>query len=98
MPKKDITPPNSLEVLNTPENQERIAKFKAQAEISDRKKEETAKIFDPVALLKRASAIHEFTHPTLGIVRFGELTLNDSAMLEKCPSPASKTAMIYFGF
>ena len=96
MPKKDITSPNSLEVLNTPENQERIARFKAQAEISDRKKEETAKIFDPVALLKRASAIHEFTHPTLGIVRFGELTLNDSAVLEKCTTPASKTAMILY--
>ena len=55
-----------------------------------------AKIFDPVALLKRASEIHEFTHPTLGIVRFGELTLNDSAFLEKCKTPAAKTAMTLY--
>jgi hypothetical protein len=46
--------------------------------------------------LKRASAIHEFNHPTLGIVRFGELTLNDSAVLEKCTTSASKTAMILY--
>ena len=82
--------------LDTPENQERIAKFKAQADAADQKKMDAAKIFDPVALLKRASEIHEFTHPTLGIVRFGELTLNDSAILEKCKTPASKTAMTLY--
>ena len=82
--------------LDTPENQKRIAKFKAQADACDQKKVDAAKIFDPVALLKRASTIHKFNHPTLGIVRFGELTLNDSAMLEKCPTPASKTAMVLY--
>ena len=82
--------------LESPENLERIAKFKAKADACDQKKVDVAKIFDPVALLKRASAIHEFTHPTLGIVRFGELVLNDSAVLEKCQSPASKTAMILY--
>jgi hypothetical protein len=96
MTQKDSFSPNSLEVLNTPENQERIAKFQAQAEACDRKKMDAVKIFDPVVLLKRASSIHEFTHPTLGVVRFGELTLNDSAVLEKCTSPASKTAMILY--
>ena len=78
MPKKDTISPNSLEGLNSPENQERLAKFKAQADAYDQKKVDAAKIFDPVALFKRASEIHEFTHPTLGVVRFGELTLNDS--------------------
>jgi hypothetical protein len=82
--------------LESPENLERIAKFKAKADAVDQKKVDAAKIFDPVALLKRASTIHEFTHPTLGIVRFGELTLNDSAVLEKCTTPASKTAMILY--
>jgi hypothetical protein len=96
MSKKGIISPNPLGVLNTPENQERIAKFQAQAEACDQKKVDAAKIFDPVALLKRASAIHEFNHPTLGMVRFGELTLNDSAVLEKCPTPAAKTAMTLY--
>jgi hypothetical protein len=96
MSKKDTISPNPLDILNTPENQERIAKFQAQAEACDQKKADAAKIFDPVALLKRASSIHEFNHPTLGIVRFGELTLNDSAVLEKCPTPASKTAMTLY--
>jgi integrase len=45
MSKKGIISPNSLDVLNTPENQERIAKYQAQAEASDKKKVDAAKIF-----------------------------------------------------
>ena len=66
------------------------------ADVESAKRATAAKVFDPVALLKRASEIHEFTHPTLGIVRFGELTLNDSAILEKCTTPAAKTAMTLY--
>ena len=96
MPKKDIISPNPLEVLNTPENQERFAKFQAKADAADQKKVDAAKVFNPVALLKRASTIHEFMHPTLGVVRFGELTLNDSEVLEKCKTPAAQTAMTLY--
>jgi hypothetical protein len=86
----------SSDRLKSPENLERIAEFEKMAAADQTKRESVAKIFDPVALLKRASEIHEFTHPTLGIVRFGELTLNDSAILEKCKSPESKTAMTLY--
>jgi hypothetical protein len=88
--------PGSSNPLDSPENVERIAKFKAQADECDQKKTDAAKIFDPVALLKRASTIHEFTHPTLGVVRFGELTLNDSEVLEKCKTFPAKTAMTLY--
>ena len=87
---------NSADRLNIPENKARIAEFEKIAAADQAKRETAAKIFDPVALLKRASEIHEFTHPTLGIVRFGELVLNDSVILEKCKTPASKTAMTLF--
>ena len=96
MSKNDKTPPNPLPTLETPENQARIAKFKAQAEEYERQKTAGVVIFDPVALLKRASEIHEFTHPTLGIVRFGELTLKDSIMLEQCKCAEAKTAMALY--
>ena len=96
MSKNDKTPPNPLPTLETPENKARIAKFKAQAEEYERQKTAGAVIFDPVALLKRASEIHQFTHPTLGIVRFGELTLKDSVNLEQCKSPEAKTAMALY--
>jgi hypothetical protein len=82
--------------LTSPENLARIAEFERKAAADLAKREVAAKIFDPVALLKRASEIHEFTHPTLGIVRFGELTLNDSIILEKCKTPAAKTAMTLY--
>jgi hypothetical protein len=84
------------ERLNSPENKVRHAEFEKMAAADDAKRSAVTKIFDPVALLKRASEIQEFTHPTLGIVRFGELTLNDSAALEKCPTPAAKTAMTLY--
>ena len=38
MSKNDKTPPNPLPTLETPENQARIAKFKAQAEEYERQK------------------------------------------------------------
>jgi hypothetical protein len=66
------------------------------AAADDAKRRVAAKVFYPVALLKRASEIHEFTHPTLGIVRFGELVLNDSVMLEKCKTAADRTAMTLY--
>jgi hypothetical protein len=88
--------PSSAQRLNTPENMARIAEFEKIAAATQAKLEVGAKIFDPVALLNRASEIHEFKHQTLGVVRFGELTLNDSAILEKCSTPASKTAMTLY--
>ena len=90
------TPTNPLSTLETPENQVLNAKYKAQADEYERKKNASVLIFDPVALLKRASEIHQFTHPTLGIVRFGELTLNDSVVLEKCKTLEAKTAMTLY--
>ena len=88
--------PSSPDRLNSPENLARISEFEKKAAAEQAKREGAAKIFDPVDLLKRASEIHEFEHPTLGIVRFGELVLNDSVILEKCKTPESKTAMTLY--
>ena len=85
-----------IDRLKSPENLARIAEFEKKAAAYQSKRESAAKIFDPVALLKRASEIHQFTHSTLGIVRFGELTLNDSVILEKCKTPDTKTAMTLY--
>ena len=87
---------SAVDRLNSPENKARHAKFERMAAADDAKHRAAAKVFDPVALLKRASEIHEFTHPTLGVVRFGELVLNDSLMLEKCKTAAAKAAMTLY--
>ena len=86
----------AVDRLKSPENIAKIAEFEKKSVADQAKREVAAKLFDPVALLKRASEIHEFTHPSLGVVRFGELTLNDSAILEKCTSPEAKTAMTLY--
>ena len=86
----------AVDRLKSPENLARIAEFEKKAAADQSKRETAAKIFDPVALLKRASEIHQFTHPTLGIVRFGELTLKDSIILERCKTPDAKTSMTLY--
>ena len=55
-----------------------------------------ATIFNPTDLMRRASEIREFLHPTLGKVRFGELTLQDSDILRQCKTDADKTAMALY--
>jgi hypothetical protein len=50
-------------------------------------------LFDPVALLQRAGQIHEARHPTLGLIRYGELVIADSEIINKCKSKADRNAM-----
>lgn len=82
--------------LDTPENRERLSRFERMAVEDEAKRAISAKIFSPTDLLKRASEIREFEHPTLGTIRFGELTLEDSEVLRKCRTDADKTAMALY--
>ena len=86
----------SSDRLKSPENLARIAEFEKKAAADQAKRGAVAKIFDPVALLKRASEIHEFTHPTLGVVRFGELKLSDSEIVSKCKTKDDRSAMAVY--
>ena len=81
---------------NSPENKERLAKLRALADKNDAEIDATAKIFDPVDLMRRAGEIQETEHPQLGKIRFGELTLEDSEVLRKCKTDADKTAMALY--
>ena len=81
---------------DTPENRERLARFERMAADDEAKRAAAAKLFDPVALMRRASEIREFEHPTLGKIRFGELTLEDSEVLRNCKTDADKTAMALY--
>jgi hypothetical protein len=91
---------NPLEVLNRPENVLRVEKFKAMAEAQEKQAAqaaaETAKLFDPVALIKRASEIHAVQHPTLGLIKFGELKLSDSETVNKCKGQEDRSAMAVY--
>jgi hypothetical protein len=91
---------NPVEVLSRPENVRRVERFKAIAEAQEKRVVEvvaaTAKLFDPVALIKRASEIHEVQHPTLGLIRFGELKLSDSETVSKCKGQEDRSAMAVY--
>jgi hypothetical protein len=52
-----------------------------------------AKVFDVKALVARTAQIKEVNHPVLGIIRFGELTLNDTFTLAECKTDKERTAM-----
>ena len=88
MDKKDI---------DSPENVALSKEFAAKIEEHDQRQAAKAKIFDPKALLERADKIHEVNHPTLGLLRFGELTLDDSRKIASaCKTDEEKTAMALF--
>ena len=83
--------------LNTPENQERIAKFQAQAGAADAKQDKInavqKRLFNPTKLTEQVNVIHEEEDPNLGVIRYGELSLHDAFTIENCKSDADKTSM-----
>jgi hypothetical protein len=84
---------NSSEAARLPENETKVAEFKRRAEAQKAKDQTAAKLFDPLALLQRAGQIHEVQHPTLGLIRFGELVIADSEIINKCKNKADRNAM-----
>ncbi len=84
---------SSAETAKLPENEAKIAEFKRLAEADDARIEEAAKLFDPVSLLRRADQIHKVQHPTLGLIRYGELVIADSEIINKCKNKADRNAM-----
>lgn len=51
------------------------------------------KLFDPAKLTVLVNTIHEENDPYLGVIRYGELSLHDAFIIEKCKSDAEKTSM-----
>ena len=84
---------NSSEAARLPENETKVAEFKRRAEAQEAKDQAAAKLFDPLALLQRAGQIHEVQHPTLGLIRYGELVIADSEIINKCKNKADRNAM-----
>ena len=84
---------NSSEAARLPENETKVAEFKRRAEAQKAKDQTAAKLFDPLALLQRAGQIHEVQHPTLGLIRYGELVIADSEIINKCKNKADRNAM-----
>jgi hypothetical protein len=73
------------------------SKWMLQAQAYDAKQAEVktvaSKLFDPVELTRQAKTIHEADEPLLGKLRFGELTLDDSFIIDRCKSDAEKSSM-----
>jgi hypothetical protein len=84
---------NSAEAAKLPDNEAKIAEYKKRADAQDARDSATAKLFDPMALLQRAGQIHEVQHPTLGLIRYGELVIADSEIINKCKNKADRNAM-----
>jgi hypothetical protein len=75
---------------------ERAAEFEAKIAEHDEAQQAKGKIFDPQALMQRAGKIHEIKHPVLGVLRYGELTFEDSFEINKCASDVEKTEMVAY--
>ena len=72
-------------------------KWEEQAEAYDLKKAKMdsvhRRLFDPVKLTENANIIHEEEDAELGLIKYGELTLNDAFIIEKCKNDQDKTSM-----
>ncbi len=72
-------------------------KYELQAEKQEAEEAEAkavaARLFNPLELMKTASTISEAEDPTLGKIRYGELTLDDSFTISKCKSDEDKSSM-----
>ena len=44
--------------------------------------------------MDRAERIHEIVHPVLGLLRYGELTFEDSFEINKCKTDVEKTETV----
>lgn len=69
--------------------------LQAQEEEVKAAKQDSAqrRLFDPVKLTENADMIHEEEDPQLGFIKYGELTLFDAFVIEKCKSDQDKTSM-----
>jgi hypothetical protein len=77
-------------------NDELAAEYEQKIEEHDQAQLAKGKIFDPYKLLERATKIHEVNHPTLGKLRYGELTFEDAFEINKCKTDAQKTETIAY--
>jgi hypothetical protein len=86
---------NSLESQQK-SNDERAAEFEAKITEHEETQRARGKIFDPKQLIQRAGKIHEIKHPVLGLLRYGELTFEDSFEINKCATDIEKTEMVAY--
>jgi hypothetical protein len=77
-------------------NDERAVEFEAKIAEHDEAQKAKGRIFDPQLLMQRAGQIHEVEHPVLGLLRFGELTFEDSFEINKCATDVEKTEMVAY--
>ena len=80
-----------------PKDFSKKTKFEEEAAAFDLKKAKTdsahRRLFDPVKLTENANIIHEDEDAELGLIKYGELSLNDAFVIEKCRNDQDKTSM-----
>ena len=75
-------------------NDEKAAEYAAELEKHEEAQAAKGRVFDPFELLARTDGIQTVDHPTLGKLKFGELTFEDAFEIEKCATDALKTETI----
>jgi hypothetical protein len=77
-------------------NDELAAEFEAKLCAHEETQNAKGRIFDPRLLIERASKVIEVQHPVLGLLRYGELTFEDSFEINKCATDIEKTEMVAY--
>ena len=83
-------------MANQKVNDERAVEFEAKLAEHDQAQKAKGRIFDPQLLMHRAGQIREVEHPLFGVLRYGELTFEDSFEINKCETDMEKTEMVAY--
>ena len=75
-------------------NDELAVEYEAKLAEHEEAQRAKGRVFDPIQLVARADRIMTVDHPTLGQLRFGELTFEDAFEIDKCKTNVKKTETI----
>lgn len=78
------------------ENDAKVAGFERKLEEHEQAEREKGKLFDPKALFERAQALKEVNDPVLGLIKYGELTFEDSFVFGPITNPNERTLTVAY--
>ncbi len=76
--------------------EDKRSKLEREADEYEEKEKAAGRMFDPKVLFERAQKLHVVDDPVLGLVKYGELTFDDSFELDSIKDATERTyAVVY---
>ena len=82
--------------MSDEENDAKVAALEKKLAENDAKGELAGKVFNPKALFERTQRLKEINDPVLGLIKYGELTLEDSFVFAPIQDPNERTLTVAY--